>query len=208
MEHKTKIDSITGQAHAGSGDIIVYNFGFAYQALKEALPEDAPAIQRFVESLRGFAAYHELINEWKELHNLLQELHNAIGQFYAEVDRLYNLSMTGEGKGLRRRWRPCQQKIRMLKGFSEDIKHIWSEPYHEENGRLYGPPWMIKIVGQQRDLEEMLKEDDCDIEELYNLTGEFSDDCLWHLYQADKNLRDEAGNLYLLSTRILAKLTE
>jgi hypothetical protein len=54
----------------------------------------------------------------------------------------------------------------------------------------------------------MLKEDDCDIEELYNLTGEFFDDCLCYLYQADKNLRDEAGHLYLLSTRILAKLTE
>ncbi len=206
-EHNTEIESITGQVHTGSGDIIVNNFELAYQGLKKILPKNDPILQRLVESLKSFAAYHELINEWKELHNLLQDLHNSIGPFYDEVDRLYGLQVT-EMRSLRRQWRLCQRQIHILMGFAESIKHIWSEPYFEDNGKSYGPPWMVKIVRQQRDIEEMLKEDECDTRELHDLTTSLSNDCYKHLYVADKKLRDETGNLYRLSTQILAKLTE
>lgn len=208
MKYETKIDSITGQTHTGSGNIIVNNFGLAYQALKEALPENDPALRGLVESLKSLAAYHECINEWKELHNLLQELHNSVGQFYGRVERQYYHSSTSGMEDIRTSWHPCKRNIGMLVRFAKRIQHIWTPPYREENGILYGPPWVVEIVGKQRNLEEMLRSDNCDIGDLNDLTGEFSHDCDWHLYEADKNLHKEAGELYQLSTRILEKLTE
>lgn len=199
---------MAGPVHTGSGDInyIVNNFGLAYQELRKALPEDHPAIQSLRESLASLATYHELINEWKELHNLLQELLTAMDQFHAEVQRLYDLSAIGDVKSLRRQWRPCQQRIRVLVGFARDIKLIWAEPYREENETLRGPAWAVEIVLRQRDLEDMLGREECDVDPMYELIVDFHDTCYTHLYLADKNLRDAAGDLYLLSSRILAKV--
>ena len=208
-DHQTDFhNSVSGPLHTGSGDInyIVSSFGSAYQELREALPEDHPAIQSLRESLIGLAIYHELINEWKELHNLLQELLNAVDQFHAEVERLYDRSADFEVRVLRRRWRPCQRRIRMLAGFASNVKHICPDPYREGNRTLRGPDWVVEIVLRQRDVEDMLGGAECDVSEMYELAIEFSDVCHTHLYLADKSLRDSAGELSMLSNRILAKV--
>ena len=209
VEHKTKIASVSGPTHTGSGDIIINNLELAYHELRDALPEDHPAIQGLVKSLKSFAAYHEPIKEWKDLHNLLQELYNAIGPFYNKIDQLQNSTTEDEKivlNDLRGWWRPCQRRIRSMIRFAKKINYIWSEPYYEENGTLRGPDWVVEIVTLRQDIEVLLWGDVYDIRELYKLTAEFSDACLDHLYEADKNLRNEADNLYRLSSYILAKL--
>lgn len=192
----------------GNINYIVNVFGLAYQALREELPEDHPAIQWLRESLSGLAAHHEHINEWKELHNLLQELLNAIDPFLAEIQRLCDAYAPSEPKILRQWWRPCRRRIGMIVAFAQSVRYVDQEPYSEDNGTLHGPTWTVEIVLRQRQLEEILKEEACNTEEILELVVEFSDICHTHLYLADKNLREQVGSLYAISTSVLARVKE
>lgn len=199
--------TVHGPVHSGSGDIIINNLGRAYEALRATVPAADDALQSLVQSLRSFAAYHEVIGEWKELHNLLQELLNDLSQFWTEVDRLYGEGEDGAREHLRRRWRPCERRIRRLIDFAKGVSYIWEEPFHEEDGEIRGgPPWAVEIFLRQSRIRETLDEEEIDIKNLYELAGEISDTCDSHLYQADRNLHDEAGELCSLSRGILARI--
>jgi hypothetical protein len=54
-------------------------------------------------------------------------------------------------------------------------------------------------------INELLTPADYDFAALYDATNAFSDSADKHLYLADKQLRDTAGELYTLSQRLLGE---
>jgi hypothetical protein len=198
--------TVHGPVHSGSGDIIINNLESAIEAVRATVPAADDALQSLVQSLRGFAAYHEVIGEWKELHSLLQELLYDLSQFEGAVARLYGEGEVAAREHLRRSWRPCERRIRRLIDFAKRVSHICEEPFNEKNGKLRGPPWAVQIVLGQWRIRETLHEEEMDIKNLDELAGEISDTCFFHLYKADIDLHNEAGELCSLSRGILARI--
>jgi hypothetical protein len=160
--------------------------------LKQALPANDPLPDRLVAALQDFKRYHSRLWEFKELHNVLNDVVFVLDQFSREVERLDAARQTGEARALARWWRPVDQKVDLL---------------IERNGSRQGPAWAIELQSAAQRINELLTPANYDFAALYDATNAFSDSADKHLYLADKQLRDTAGELYNLSQQLLGEFT-
>ncbi len=174
------------------------------ETLKQSLPENDPLPERLVSALQDFKQYHTLLWEWKELHNALNDVLFVLDQFSREVERLDAAGQTGNARTLARLWRPVDQKVDLLIEFAKSLRYIGS-PYVEHNGDRQGPPWAIELRSTAQRINDLLNPSDYDFAALYDATNAFSDAADKHLYLADKQLRDTAGDLYNLSQQLLGE---
>jgi hypothetical protein len=170
--------------------------------LKQALPANDPLPDRLVAALQDFKRYHARLREFKELHNALNDAIFVLDQFAREVERLDAAGQTGNARMLARLWRPVDQKVDLLIEFAANVQHI-AAPLVQQNGSRQGPAWAIELQSAAQRINEVLKPADYDFAALYDATTAFSDAADKHLYLADKQLRDTAGELYTLSQQLL-----
>jgi len=172
--------------------------------LKQALPANDPLPDRLVAALQDFKQYHSRLWEFKELHNALNDVVFVLDQFAREVERLDAAGQTGNVRALARLWRPVDQKVDLLLDFAANVKYIGA-PLVERNGSRQGPAWAIELQSAAQRINELLVPSEYDFAALYDATNAFSDSADKHLYLADKQLRDTAGELYNLSQQLLGE---
>ena len=172
--------------------------------LKQALPANDPLPDRLIAALQNFRQYHSRLWEFKELHNALNDVVFVLDQFAREVERLDAAGQLGNARTLARLWRPVDQKVDLLIDFAADVQHI-GEPLVERNGSRQGPAWAIELQSAAQRINEVLTPANYDFAALYDATNAFSDSADKHLYLADKQLRDTAGELYNLSQQLLGE---
>lgn len=172
--------------------------------LKQALPANDPLPDRLVKALMDFKQYHSHLWEFKELHNALNDVIFVLDQFAREVERLDAAGQTGNARTLARLWRPVDQKVDLLIEFAANVQHI-AAPLVQQNGSRQGPAWAIELQSAAQRINELLSPSDYNFAALYDATNAFSDSADKHLYLADKQLRDTAGELYNLSQQLLGE---
>jgi hypothetical protein len=172
--------------------------------LKQALPANDPLPDRLVAALQSFKHYHARLWEFKELHNALNDVIFVLDQFAREVERWDAVGQAGNVRALARLWRPVDQKVDLLITFAAGVQHI-AAPLVERNGGWQGPAWAIELQSAAQRINALLSPSDYDFAALYDATNAFSDSADKHLYLADKQLRDTAGELYNLSQQLLGE---
>ena len=176
------------------------------ETLKQALPANDPLPDRLVSALRDFKQYHTRLWEWKELHNALNDVIFVFDQFSKEVERRDAASNLGDVRALKRLWRPVDQKVELLLDFATKVQHIAPPLVTRPDGSRQGPPWAIELASVTEQLQGLFKEDAPTLDSIYEATYAFSDAAEKHMYLADKQLRDTAGELYNLSNALLGSV--
>ena len=177
------------------------------ETLKQALPAGDPLPQNLIDTLKDFREFHTRLYEWKELHNVLNDVVFVFDQFAREVERRDAAGEIGDVRLLKRLWRPIEQKVEILRDFAARVTHIGSPLVVLSDGSLQGPPWAIDLVAGAERMQELFAEDSVDMAALYDATYAFSDAAEKHVYLADKQLREAAGELYNLSNVLLGSLS-
>ena len=172
--------------------------------LKQALPANDPLPDRLVAALQNFKHYHSRLWEFKELHNALNDVVFVLDQFSREVERLDAAGQKGDARALGRLWRPIDQKVDLLVEFAKTLQHI-GQPLVETDGRWQGPAWAIELYMAAQRINDLLLPANYDLSALYDATYAFSDAAEKHLYLADKDLRDTAGELFNQSNQLLGE---
>jgi len=173
------------------------------ETLKQALPDNDPLPDRLVNALHDFKRYHTRLWEWKELHNALNEVIFVFDQFSKEVERRDASSNLGDVRALRRLWHPVDQKVELLLDLATKVQRIGSPLVTLPDGSRQGPPWAIELASVTDQLKHLFEEGVPTLDNLYEATYAFSDAAEKHMYLADKQLRDTAGELYNLSNALL-----
>jgi hypothetical protein len=176
------------------------------ETLKQALPDNDPLPDRLVTALQDFKHYHTRLWEWKELHNALNDVIFVFDQFSKEVERRDAANNLGDVRALRRLWRPVDQKVELLLDFAARVQHIGRPLVMQPDGSRQGPPWAIELASVTEQLQGLFKEDAPTLDSIYEATYAFSDAAEKHMYLADKQLRDAAGELYNLSNALLGSV--
>lgn len=177
------------------------------EALQQALPADDPTPRQLVETLKGFEYYHSRLFEWKELHNYLNNILISLGQFAREVERLDVHKKPVDPWDLYKLWRPVALEVDKLLDWAKSVRAIAEQPFTEtESHELKGPDWAVKLQTARLTLDSLLKQEKVSVRELYDGYGEFNDVAETSMSQADKNLRDTAGELFNLSRVALGDL--
>ena len=176
------------------------------ETLKQALPANDPLPERLVNALRDFKQYPTRLWEWKELHNALNDVIFVFDQFSKEVERRDAAGSLGDVRALKRLWRPAEQKVELLLDFATTVQHIGSPLVTQPDGSRQGPPWAIELASVTDQLKHIFDEDALTLDNLYEATYAFSDAAEKHMYLADKQLRDTAGELYNLSNDLLGSV--
>ena len=172
--------------------------------LKQALPANDPLPDRLVAALQNFKHYHSRLWEFKELHNYLNDVVFVLDQFSREVERLDAAGQKGDARTLTRLWRPIDQKVDLLVDFARNVQHI-ADRLIETDGRWQGPAWAVELHMAARRINELLLPANYDLSALYDATYAFSDAAEKHMYLADKQLRDTAGELFNQSNQLLGE---
>jgi hypothetical protein len=207
-DYETQIDTVSGEAHSGHGDIIhIEKIEMMADRVRQTLQRALPADQRARAELRAVIAEMTALQaqtaEWKELHHLLHETLAAFSPFHA---RLVPFSAggfsTAERQALLQNWRPCQDGIDMVADFACGIEHI-GKPFERAGRELRGERWAVEIVALQLLLEDALKEESPSPQSLLELAEEFDSACHRHMALADRKLRAVVDKLQQLSTCLL-----
>ncbi len=177
------------------------------KTLKQALPDNDPLPDRLVNALKDFRQYHTRLWEWKELHNALNDVIFVFDQFSKEVERRDAASNLGDLRALRRLWRPVEQKVKLLLSFATTVQHIGTPLITQTDGSRQGPPWAIELASTNDQLTSLFDQGTLTLDNLYEATYAFSDAAEKHMYLADKQLRDTAGELYNLSNALLGSVS-
>ncbi len=192
------------------GDQINYNIQLDVQklmeTLRQALPDNDPLPDRLLGALKDFKQQHTLLWEWKELHNALNDVIFVFDQFSKEVERRDASNSLGDVHALKRLWRPVEQKVELLLDFATKVQHIGKPLITQADGSRQGPPWAIELAGATDQLKHLFDEDALTLDTIYEATYAFSDAAEKHMYLADKQLRDTAGELYDLSNTLLGSM--
>jgi hypothetical protein len=175
--------------------------------LKHALPDNDPLPERLVNALQDFKRYHTRLWEWKELHNALNDVIFVFDQFSKEVERRDAANNLGDVRALKRLWRPVEQKVELLLDFATKVQHIGSPLVTQPDGSRQGPPWAIEVASVTDQLKHLFDEGVPTLDNIYEATYAFSDAAEKHMYLADKQLRDTAGELYDLSNALLGSVS-
>ncbi len=176
------------------------------EVLKQALPDDDPLPERLLGALKDFKQQHTRLWEWKELHNALNDVIFVFDQFSKEVERRDASNNLGDVRALKRLWRPVEQKVELLLDFATKVQHIGSPLVTQPDGSRQGPPWAIELASTNDQLKHLFDEGVPTLDNLYEATYAFSDAAEKHMYLADKQLRDTAGELYNLSNALLGSV--
>ncbi len=174
------------------------------ETLKQSLPENDPLPDRLVAALQNFRQYHTRLWEFKELHNALNDVVFVLDQFSREVERLDAAGQKGDTRTLARLWRPVDQKVDLLVELAKGLQHI-GPPLVESKGSWQGPPWAIELRMAAQRINDLLEPANYDFAALYDATYAFSDAAEKHMYLADKQLRDTAGELFNQSNQLLGE---
>jgi hypothetical protein len=177
------------------------------ETLRQALPENDPLPDRLVSALQDFKHYHTRLWEWKELHNALNDVIFVFDQFSKEVERRDAAGNLGDVRALKRMWRPVDQKVELLLDFATRVQHIGPPLVTQPDGSRRGPSWAIELAGVTDQLRGLFEEGVLTLDAIYEATYAFSDAAEKHMYLADKQLRDAAGELYNLSNALLGSVS-
>jgi hypothetical protein len=177
------------------------------ETLKQVLPDNDPLPDRLVNALQDFKHYHTRLWEWKELHNALNDVIFVFDQFSKEVERRDAANSLGDVRALKRLWRPVDQKVELLLDFATKVQHIGLPLVTQPDGSRQGPPWAIELASTTDQLRGLFAEDVPTLEAVYEATYAFSDAAEKHMYLADKQLREAAGELYELSNALLGSVS-
>lgn len=177
------------------------------ETLKQALPDNDPLPERLVNALQDLKQYHTRLWEWKELHNALNDVIFVFDQFSKEVERRDAAGNLGDVRALKRLWRPVDQKVDLLLDFATQVQHIGSPLVTQPDGSRQGPPWAIELASTTDQLKQLFDEGVPTLDNIYEATNAFSDAAEKHMYLADKQLRDTAGELYNLSNALLGSMS-
>jgi hypothetical protein len=175
--------------------------------LKRALPDNDPLPDRLVSALQDFKHYHTRLWEWKELHNALNDVIFVFDQFSKEVERRDAAGSLGDVRALKRLWRPVDQKVDLLLDFAAKVQHIGPPLIAQSDGSRQGPAWAIELASATEQLKHLFDEGAPTLDNLYEATYAFADAAEKHMYLADKQLRDTAGELYNLSNALLGSVS-
>lgn len=206
---RDKITSVQGDAV--QGDKIVNYVQLDVQklmnTLKQALPDDDPLPANLVETLRNFQHFHARLFEWKEVHNVLNDVIFVFDQFSREVERRDASGQPGDLRSMARAWRPVKQKIDLMSSFAATLRHI-GPPLMESAAGRQGPAWAIEILAAADRLADLLDDPQMNFAGVYDATYALADAAEKHMYLADKQLRETAGELYNLSNLLLGSLSD
>lgn len=166
--------------------------------LEKVVPKDDPVARKaFHRALESLDDFHEVIRERKQLHNILQKLNREIDQFKKQVGRLRVKYHRNPRLPFDRvyeeiiepYWDNCKKEISKLREFAQKIQYIDPQPYIEEEGKpKRGPDWVIFIVARQKELDQILGEDECHVDQIYDRADELSQKCNTQLDKADTDL--------------------
>lgn len=190
-------------------DVEMLDLPKVMDTLKTALPQGDPTAARLMDTLQRFEHYHTLLSEWKELHNHINDVLHAAGQFTREVERLDSGSQTPNLRSLGRLWRPVAQRLAILVEWGAGVLKITDVPFKSSEQGLQGPAWAVELHVAGARLEALLGQPAAeDMIELYDATFDFMDQAEKHMYLADKQLREAAGELSNLSRIVLGRLSD
>jgi hypothetical protein len=176
------------------------------ETLKQALPDNDPLPDRLLDALKDFRQQHTRLWEWKELHNALNDVIFVFDQFSKEVERRDAAGNLGDVRALKRLWRPVDQKVELLLDLATKVQHIGAPLITLADGSRQGPPWAIEMASATDQLKHLFDEGVLTLDTIYEATYAFSDAAEKHMYLADKQLRETAGELYNLSNALLGSV--
>ncbi len=205
---------------AGRDVKVGLDVGELVEALKAAFPANDPRPEALRHLLDEYRQYHEQLHEWKELHNQLDMILTTFAPFAAQVDRADFSNKPAEITLLVQLWRPAAGRVDELLEWAPSIRYI-GKPYHVDSGGTQeGEKWAMEIAALRRDLEEHLnarvRQPSSDGGQflqrllggrpewwrvLFDLSHTFEDVTAKHMHLADKQLRQTATDLYILSER-------
>jgi hypothetical protein len=177
------------------------------ETLKQALPDDDPLPANLAEMLRNFRGFHVRLFEWKEVHNVLNDVIFVFDQFSREVERRDASGQPGDLRSMTRAWRPVKQKIDLMCSCAAALQYIGAPLVVSAAGRQ-GPAWAIDILSAADRLADLLGSAQMNFAGLYDATYALADAAEKHMYLADKQLRETAGELYNLSNLLLGSLSD
>jgi hypothetical protein len=175
----------------------------AYSTLRHTVPQEVEALDQFVGILQEFGHFHENLNEWKDLHNLAQLCTVVLRPWMDDLAQATEHPENWTRERSKRMWAGYRRPLRRLEAFARNIRYT-GEPFRRDGETVYGPLWMQKIAASQDELEIRL--DDASLEMIYDSTLKLWDDYLDALDLADEQLREIAGELCALSTKVLKSL--
>jgi hypothetical protein len=190
------------------------------EALRRAFPANDPRPNQLAKVLQQFERYHDTLHEWKELHNALDEILNSLGQFTALIERLNVEPTEINAEVLRSAWRPVAARVELLLEFGAHIQQIGT-PYTITPTAVCGERWAVELASLRSQINQRLgiegnRPPEKQLRqrlgfapnwwpELYELIHSFSDAAYRHMHLADKQLRQTATELYLLSRQAFGR---
>lgn len=180
-----------------------------YNTLSSALPENDPTAARLMENLGQFQYYHTRLRDYKELHNYYNDLLMQIGSFSSVVASLEPGASRLSLRSLGAVWQPIALKIDRLLDWARISNSIVDEPFTvDEDGAMRGPLWAVDLQSVRLRIDELLKPQSFNLDAIDDATSEFSHISNQYMYQADKDLRETAGELYNLSRIVLGSVPD
>jgi hypothetical protein len=174
------------------------------RTLQRALSRDKEARAELSLVAAEILSRTDRLDEWRMLHHLLHEVLVAVGPFRANLE----LAASGSGLSVAQRqsllqnWRICQDRMDALANFADGVRWI-GRPFRQERSELRGAPWAVDTVGLRLLVEDALKEDPPNTENLREITDEFTDACHRHMALADQHLQDVLDEIKHLFTCLL-----
>lgn len=203
VDHQIKINLPDGQ----------YDLKRLLEEVLKARGVNDQVTRNIIHTLGQIRAIHKELAEWKALHNHLNEIMMPLGDLkvnlirtLAENKPVDQLSLTRSD--LKIKWNNIKTLTRNLFDWAGGIQFIAKDPFQiDENGVKKGPEWAINILAAQQNVDEHLVQNaEFHILLVYESFFIFNNEIEATMFQADKSLRETAGNLNQKSELVLGSL--
>jgi len=203
VDHQIKINLPDGQ----------YDLKKLLDEVLKARGVNDQVTRNILNTLRQIRAIHKELAEWKTLHNHLNEIMMPLGDMKINLIRVLAENKPVDQVSLTRsdlkiKWYTIKALTRNLFDWAREIQFIAKDPFQiNVDGKMKGPEWAINILAAQENVDEYLVQaSEFHILLVYESFFNFNNEIEATMLQADKNLRETAGNLNQKSELVLGSL--
>lgn len=199
------------------GDIVgrdkIFNLNITEGSLAKFInqsSEENPLKQEALDSLRQFKVFHSTLRKWKDLHHSLSRVLISLDQFSVDVDNRYREHQAGNSSELQSSWDQVVYSLKDLELSVKNANQVFSSTHSNSNDLGNILQIMFKTLSAKREsISDLLKPKGFGLKRLKplsNVTREFSSNVKFYLGWTDDQLRNNAGELDSLSSKVLGGL--
>jgi hypothetical protein len=203
-------DKVDGPVYAGIGNqyVIPVDWAAVLATIRDLIPNEYVSIGQHIKALQQISQCQKKVSELKSVHNLLHFLEIALAQFELQIGLDVNKKKVLDIDNIEKLWRnSVVPKIGYLRRFALYGMKSLKPAFVLTENQIQGPRWILEIVQHQSDFETGLKDLIGD-EEIYELSQTILQNCRDHMFDIDKELKDEIDSLAKISYVVLRSIDD